>query len=317
MYIATSRFRKALPILILLQALFFDLFAQDPVLPPTNLGMVNVYDGIAGKPGFAYQPYVQVFQTRGIYDAKGNKINTDLKINSVVALQQFLYLSKVRVLNGNLAFMVLLPAAQINASNGSAAAPSVNPKVWGDITTGTAVQWSDKKLFGKAFSHRMEFDVTFPTGSYNTKYAINPSAHLYTFGIYHAFTMLLDKKFSISSRNQFNYNTHIIGTKQHPGAFYNGNYSVDYSIIPSLKVQMAGYFLGQLTGDKYDGNSDYYKTEYGLTSTKERVLGYGPGLAYFLPGGGLMEAKAFFETKAQNRPAGFRPTVRVIVPLTK
>jgi len=291
--------------------------AQDPVLPPTNLGMVNVYDGIAGKPGFAYQPYVQVLQTHGIYDAKGNKVATDLKINSVVTLQQFLYLSKVRVLNGNLAFMVLMPVAQINASNGGAAAPSVNPKVWGDITTGTAIQWSDKKLFNKPFSHRAEFDITFPSGSYNEKYAINPSAHLYTFGLYHAFTLMLDRKFSISSRNQFNYNTHIIGTEHHPGAFYNGNYSADYSILPSLKIQVAAYYLGQLNDDKYDGSSDYYKTEYGITNTKERVLGYGPGLAYFFPGGGLMEVKSFFETKAQNRPSGFRPTVRVIVPLTK
>ncbi|RYY38033.1 MAG: hypothetical protein EOP46_00390 [Sphingobacteriaceae bacterium] len=27
-------------------------FAQDPVLPPTNLGLSNVYDGFAGKPGW-------------------------------------------------------------------------------------------------------------------------------------------------------------------------------------------------------------------------------------------------------------------------
>ena len=304
-------------ILLLLAATTSHLMAQDPVLPPTNLGLANVFDGIAGKPGFVYQGYVQAFQTNGIYDQHGNKAPTALKINALVTLHQLIYLSKVKVLSGNLGFTVIVPVAQVSPSNTGGAAPAANPKVWGDIITGTAIQWSDKKLFGKAFSHRTEVDVSLPVGDYSSAYAINPSAHLYTFSIYHAFTLMLNRQFSISSRNQFNYNTHIIGTEQQPGSFYNGNYGIDYAIAAPLRVSFAAYFLTQLNQDKYDGHSDYYATEYGITNTKEKVLGYGPGLAYFFPGGGLMEAKAFFETAAQNRAAGFRPTLRVAIPLSK
>lgn len=277
-------------------------FAQDPTLPPTNLGLANVYDGIAGKPGFLYQSYVQVFQTRD------NKPLTSLKVNSVATLHQLIYLSGIKVFSGNLGFTVILPVAQVNASNAGGVAPSVNPKVWGDPIFGTAVQWSDKKLFGKVFSHRTELDISLPLGAYNAAYAINPSAHLFSFGVYHTFTLLLDHKFSISARNQFNYNTHIIGSKIQPGSFYNGNYSVDYSILSSLKIEVAGYLLAQFNQDRGDNYA---------TNTKERVVGYGPGLAYFFPGGGLIEAKGFLETAAQNRPAGFRPTLRVAVPLSK
>lgn len=291
--------------------------AQDPALPPTNLGLANVFDGIAGKPGFIYQGYVQAFQTKGVYDQHGKKSPGDLKINSLVTLHQLIYLSPVKVLNGNLGFTVIVPVAQVVASNTSGGAPSTNPKVWGDVITGTAVQWSDKKLFGKPFSHRMELDVSLPAGAYSSAYAINPSAHLYTFGLYHAFTLMLNKKVSISSRNQINYNTHVIGTKQQPGSFYNGNYAADYSILPGLKVELAGYFLYQLNQDRYDGSSKYYATQYGIYNTKERVLGYGPGLAYFFPHGGLMELKCFFETAARNRASGYRPTLRVAIPLTK
>lgn len=292
-------------------------FAQDPVLPPTNLGLANLFDGVAGKPGFVYQGYVQAFQTRGMYNQHGDKAPTALKINSLVSIQQLIYLSNIKVLSGNLGFTVLLPIAQVSPANPGGAAPSANPKVWGDPVFGTAVQWSDRKLFGKAFSHRTEFDISLPLGAYNSAYAINPSAHLYSFGIYHAFTMMLDKKVSISSRNQFNYNTRIIGTKAQPGAFYNGNYSVDYAVLPSLRVEAVAYLLAQFNQDRYDGHSNYYATQYGIDNTRERVLGYGPGLAYFFPGGGLLEAKAFFETAAQNRAAGFRPTLRVAVPLSK
>lgn len=291
--------------------------AQDPVLPPTNLGLANVFDGIAGKPGFLYQGYAQLFQTGGIYNAQGNKIPGDLKINSLATLHQFIYLSNLKVLSGNLGFTAIIPIAQVSATGGGANTPATNPKAWGDIITGTAIQWSDRKLLGKPFSHRTELDISWPVGAYSNRYAINPSAHLYTLGMYHAFTLLLNKKISISARNQFNYNTAVIGSKAKPGSFYNGNYSVDYSLFPSLKIEAAGYFLGQFNQDTYDGHNNYYATHYGISNTRERVLGYGPGLAYFFPGGGLMEVKGFFETAAKNRPAGFRSTLRVAVPLSK
>ncbi|SHL93998.1 transporter [Chitinophaga sp. CF418] len=292
-------------------------FAQDPALPPTNLGLANVFDGIAGKPGFVYQGYVQVFQTRGIYDQHGKKAPVALKVNSLVTLHQLIYLSNVKALGGNLGFTAIFPLAQVSASNAGAATPSTNPAVWGDPILGTAIQWSDRKLFGKAFSHRTEMDISLPLGAYNTRYAINPSAHLYSFGVYHAFTLLLNSKFSISSRNQLNYNARIMDTREQPGAFYNGNYSVDYSILPALKVAAAVYFLGQFNQDRYDGQASYYATQYGISNTRERVLGYGLGLAYFFPRGGLMEVKSFFETAVQNRSAGFRPTLRVAIPLSK
>lgn len=293
------------------------LAAQDPTLPPTNLGLANVFDGIAGKPGFLYQSYVQVFQTRAIYDQHGNKAATSLKVNSVATLHQLIYLSKVRVLGGNIGFTAILPVAQVSTSNTGGAAPSANPRAWGDPIFGTAVQWSDKRLFGKPFSHRTELDVSLPLGNYNTAYAINPSAHLFSFGLYHTFTLMLNQQFSISARNQVNYNTHIIGTKAQPGSFYNGNLSVDYAILPSLRIEVATYLLTQFNQDRFDGHSDYYATQYGITNTRERVLGYGPGLAYFLPRGGLIEAKGFLETAVQNRPAGWRPTLRVAIPLGK
>lgn len=291
--------------------------AQDPVLPPTNLGLANVFDGIAGKPGFLYQGYAQLFTTRGLYNQYGHKTASDVKINSLATLHQFIYLSKIKALGGNLGFTAIIPIAQVSASSVTGNAPPANPKAWGDVITGTAIQWSDRKLFGKAFSHRTELDISWPVGAYSSSYAINPSAHLYSFGWYHAFTLLLNKQVSISARNQFNYNTAVIGTHAKPGAFYNGNYSVDYALLPLLRIEAAVYLLGQLNQDTYQGHSDYYATQSGINNTRERVLGYGPGLAYFFPGGGLMEVKTFIETAARNRAAGVRSTLRVAIPLSK
>lgn len=289
--------------------------AQDPSLPPTNLGLANVFDGVAGKPGFVYQGYAQVFQSQKVIGGHGQNLHTGLKVNSLLQMNQFIYLTPVKVAGGNLGLTVLIPVVQINASNTSGPSPSVNPGTLGDIVQGTALQWSDKKLFGKSFSHRAEFDINLPVGSYNEKYNINASTHAYAFGVYHAFTIFLNEKFSASARNQFNYNTHFIGRKDKAGAYYNGNYSIDFAMRPNLRVEAAAYFLTQLKQDSYDGNSHYFLQQFGIDNTKERVLGYGPGIAYFTKGGTLIELKTFFETAARNRIEGYRPTLRIAIPL--
>lgn len=288
--------------------------AQDPVLPATNLGTSNVFDGFAGKPGFVYQGYAQLFQTQKLTGDRGQNMHSDLKINSLVQLNQFIYLTPLKVLGGNLSFTVLVPVVQLSASNSSGPSPSVNPGVLGDITQGTAVQWSGKKLFGKPFSHRAELAVTLPLGSYDDSYNINASAHAYTFSTYHTFTLMFSDKFSISSRNQFNYNTRIMGQLAKAGAFYNGNYTADYAVMPGLRVAAVGYFLSQLNQDTYDGSSSYYQQQ-GISDTREKVFGYGAGLAYFAKSGTLIELKTFLETASKNRAQGYRPTLRILVPL--
>lgn len=304
--------------LVLITAISTTVRAQDPVLPPTNLGLANFYDGFAGKPGsFFLQGYGQVFQTRAFYDQNGNKTPSDLKVNSELVMNQVIYLSKVKVLGGNLAFTVLVPIVQINASSVSGQSPKVNPGVLGDPDAGVAVQWSDRKLFGKPFQNRLEFDVNVPVGNYDSRYNINPSAHLWNYELYYAFTLLLNKDISVSSRNQANYNATIIGSQDKPGAFYNGNYSVDFAISPSFRLEAVSYFLQQVNQDTHNGDSHYFADQFGIVNTKERVLGYGPGFAYFTHSGVLFEAKVFFESLAENRFAGTRPTLRVFVPLGK
>ncbi|MET1055090.1 MAG: transporter [Pedobacter sp.] len=87
---------------------------------------------------------------------------------------------------------------------------------------------------------------------------------------------MLSDQLSVSSRNQFNYNGQIIGQKAKAGAYYNGNYSIDYSLIKSFRIEAAGYVLQQLRQDSFDGKKSYYQKSYGIDNTKERVFAYGP-----------------------------------------
>jgi len=309
----TLKFRSAFSIPLLVISLH--ALSQDPVLPPNNLGTANIFDGMAGKPGFIYQGFAQAFQTQKRYDQKGDAMESALKINSILQMNQLIYLSKVKVLGGNLAFTVLIPLVQLSADEEGGQAPPVNPGIMGDLIQGTAIQWSDKRLFGKSFSHRAEFDITFPTGNYSARYAVNPSSHNWSYSVYHAFTILVSENLSVSARNQFNYNARFMGTVDKAGAYYNGNYSFAYGLSKALKLQAVAYYLAQMTEDSHNGDERYFQQEYGLESTKENVVGIGPGVAYFTNSGVLIEAKAFFETSGKNRLTGTRPTLRITIPL--
>src|ERR1700753_3338174 len=80
-------------LLVMFAAIPTNVRGQNPVLPPTNLGLANFYDGLAGKPGFYLQGYGQVFQTRAFYDQAGKRSPSDLKVNSELVMNQLLYLS--------------------------------------------------------------------------------------------------------------------------------------------------------------------------------------------------------------------------------
>ncbi|MCF2443351.1 hypothetical protein L0657_05235 [Dyadobacter sp. CY345] len=119
------------PIVMVLLS-FVGSAAQHPALPATNLGMANSLNGLAGKAGFIYQGYAQLFHTRKVVAGKGQSASPGLKVNSLLQMNQFIYLTPAKLFDGNLAFTVLVPIVQISASAENGHAPLVNPGVLGD-----------------------------------------------------------------------------------------------------------------------------------------------------------------------------------------
>jgi hypothetical protein len=290
-------------------------YGQDPVLPAMNLGLTNIQDAVSPPPGIYYNNYNQIFQTRANYGPESSKLPGDLKINYLLTLQQVVFLSPIKLFDGNVHFTALLPIVKISASNPEGAAPSVNQSAFGDLTLGGGIQWSGKSLLNHPLWHRFEFDINLPTGSYNQQLNINPSAHLYALAAYYSFTYFITPNFSIGSRNQFNFNFNQIACKTRSGSYYNGNYSIEYNLFKTFRLALAGYYLKQFNQDTYNGNTNYYRKSFGINDTREKVLGIGPALSYTTGSGIFMEAKVFFESEAQNRAAGSRPTLRFAFPL--
>ena len=285
--------------------------AQDPSLPSANLGLANMADGITPGPGIYYANFTQLYQGHSFRDGAGNRLPTNLKVNSYFTIHQFVWLGKGKVFGGVLGFTAFLPLVRISATNAGGPTPSVNNGALGDIIVAPAVVWENKKLFNHPYFHRAEFDFFLPTGSWNKTDAINPGSHHYTFSAHYTFTYFFNKNLSISSRNHINYNTKIIGTDVRPGMFYNVNYSVEQTIYKTLRGEICGYFLKQINEDSNNGNNHFYQDTYGLLTTKEQVLGIGPGISYLANQHLVLEGKVFWETAVRNREQGVRPAMQL------
>lgn len=286
------------------------VFAQDPALPATNLGLANMGDGLSPGPGLYYISYLQAYQTNRFRNSNGSTIGGAPAINSFLSMNQFIYESKIRLAEGNLGFTLLLPLVKISAQDPGKMI-AVNPNLFGGLITGTFVQWSGKKLFNLPYSHRAEVDISSPIGSYNRAYSINPLANHFTLSAYYTFTLSLGSRLELSSRNQVNYNFQAIDTKAQAGAFVNSNFSFGYMPLKSLQLAFVGYYLKQLDQDAYHGNHQYYQDLYGIPDTREQVLGIGPGISFLTKNQLALEAKVFFERAALNRSEGVRSTLRI------
>lgn len=307
-----------LMIRIVLLAMFpLASFSQDPHLPPGNLGLTNLQDGKPPSPGWYYLQYVQIDQPDKIRDGHGKTIDGALQVSSLIALQQVVFISKKHFLGGNAGFTTIVPLVKLSSNGTSGATPSINPSPLGDLVAGPLVQWFNRKLFGMAYSHRLEVDVAMPTGGYHSIYDINPGARVWRVFPHYTFTLSPVKKLSFSMRHHLNYYFKGIGTDDRPGITYNFNYSAEYAITRSIFVEAAGYYLNQLEQDTHDGDHSYFKHKYGIADTREEVFAYGPGVGFVFPAGLFIEIKAMKEAAAQNRSEGWRGTLALSYKLNK
>jgi hypothetical protein len=220
------------------------------------------------------------------------------------------------VAGGNLGFTVLIPVVRLSA-NGPGPAPTVNPNALGDLIAGPFIQWFNKQIFNMKLSHRFELDLVSPVGAYQSSYMVNPGSHLFTITPHYTFTIFPTKNFSVSMRHHLNYFFDQIGTQAKPGMSYNFNYSLEYTLVSSLRAELAGYYLKQLVQDSNNGDYHYYQDNFNILDTREQVFAYGPGFSYVTPTGMFLELKGMWETAAINRSEGFRTTLVLSYKLDK
>ncbi len=279
-----------------------------------NLGGTSFMDGFGRTdPGFVYQQYLQVEHYNAVNDQNGQQVpmfrGTD--INSVISLNQLIYVSPYHLLGGALGVDALLPVVDLNASF----APTSPAKLtadrglaFGDLTWGAFLQMPPVMADGRpVFAQRFEFDVISPTGQYNHADDINPSSGFWSLNPFWAMTILPTPNTEFSTRLHYLHNFQNNDPAGGAAPFRAGdavwaNFAASYKVLPTLNVGLNGYYFQQIQDDTVNGQ----------TSPKSETTNFsvGPGVMYQPDASNSFFVNAYLPVIERNTTHGFHLVFR-------
>jgi hypothetical protein len=266
-----------------------------------NLGSTSFMDGF-GRPidGFTYQGYLTYSMGRTMIDRDGNEITAfkDPQIDSFNFSNQLSYYFPATWFGDFVrpALNFVLPFVVFNTSFG-AGGPSLkdNGAGFGDLVIGPMWQFKPIVVGGRPFfSHRLELDLVAPIGKYDPSKNLNQGSNFVSLLPHWAATIVPLPGLELSVRIHYIYNMRndrptspptdpanppnklALNSSQGGQAFFF-NYATSYEIIKTIHIGVNGYFLTQLTADKYtlvDGTKNDGVT---LGEGKAQVFAVGPG----------------------------------------
>jgi len=293
-----------------------------------NLGFTSFLDGgPPAGPGFYLTEYVQYITSTRLNDNNGNRLlpaAADEDLNVWVSLTQFIYQSDFQLIPGfgilpsakpGLNLMVPLVSIDLDHNLGPFG-PQDNDTGIGDILVGPFLQW-DPLMYNNrpVFMHRIEFQLMFPTGKYDSNRELNPGSNFFSFNPYWAATVFITPKWTASWRLHYLWNAENDDPNRgfvaagfndsQAGEAVHLNFTSAYELWEKrLRAGINGYYLQQTTDTKANGIE--------IPGRREEVLAIGPGAVFHLSQHTHFFMNLYFETDAKNRPESNRLTMRVV-----
>jgi hypothetical protein len=286
-------------------------------LPAVNLGFTSFLDGgPPAGPGFYFTEYLQYYKSTRLTDAHGNALlppsaNEDLDV--LVSLTQFIYQSNQEILpTARWGLDLIIPVVSLDLAHNLPIPLEDNGAGLGDILVGPFLQWDP--IMGKngpLFMTRIEFQMIFPTGKYDSDRELNPGSNFFSFDPYWAGTLFMTPKWTASWRIHYLWNAenddpnrNFVGADDtQAGQALHLNFATDYEVIEKrLRLGLNGYYLKQITDTQANGHDVY--------DSMEQVFGIGPGAVFHYSQNTHFFFNFYFETAAENRPEGYRMTLR-------
>ncbi len=272
--------------------------------PPLNLSATTFLDGGGAPPGFFLMEYVQFINGEKAVDNNGRSIPGGGRVNVLVSLHQFYYLSPLKLWGANVGLDVLAPVSATTVRGNLGPIPiSANTAGLGDVAIGPALQWNDTKIKGIPIFQRWEMYTVLPSGKYAKSFIVNPGSNIHTYETYYAFTTFLSPRIETSWRIQYAFHSENKETQIKPGQVLHVNYAFSYGLTQKWRLGAAGYVLQQLNDDELNG--------FKIAGSKEKGYAAGPGLVY-LGGAASIMCSHVTEFGGRNRFQGSRTTLQII-----
>jgi len=294
----------------LLLFLFCSLNMYAYELPTVNLGGTNFLDGgpLRLLPGWYWGESSKYYHSNRLIDNNGNLLGNvnSPTVNLFDVNTTFIYQSNRASIFGAhwglsaaLPIIFVLDISKNNLGFQSAGAG------FGDLAAGPFLQWKPrmKKNGEPLFVHRVELNVSFPTGKTSGN-DVSPGNGFYFIEPYWAATLYFTRHWAISWRLHYLWNSKN-KLKLQPGTAVHANFDMEYEVVKNLWVGFAGYWLQQLTDDRL--------CNIKIPGSRERVVGLGPGLLYQPSEKFYAASMLYFETSVRNRPQGISFMIRMLL----
>lgn len=301
---------------VIVCALFFYMF--DLVgygLPNFGLGYTNMLEGgpVRPNPGIYWQQWVQYYTTKRFLDNKGKPLNgvPSPHLRDFEYVIDFAYqFEKQCVLGGMPGLEMVLPFTLVskidknNALNLKSSGSGV-----GDLGLGAYIQWPALFHNGRhIFIHRLEFGFSIPLGKNKLPVKqINPGKAFFYCGPTWSATLYVSHRWNVSWDLDYAWCAKSEKIDFKAGDAIFGNYSLAYevSLLPRLYIAAVGYFLKQLHNNKSLGVT--------VPHSRERVVGIGPGIAYFRSQDLVFFSYLYLEVGARNHTQGTNFISRLVL----
>lgn len=272
-------------------------------LPSVNLGLTSFVDGAPpAGPGFYYQHYLQWRAISHLRDAGGQALlpsTPDLDV--WVSLSQLVYQSDQELLmGGKWGLNLMLPLVKFSLESN----PFLTARSGvGDLLVGPFLQWDPVMgEGGPVFMHRVELQMLFPTGRYDSASALNPSSNHFSFNPYWAATWFPAAGWELSWRLHYLWNATNSDRQLRPGQAVHLNLALSYGVIENrLRLGLNAYSLRQVSASRIAGTS---------IPGRERVSAIGPGALYSFSPDNHLFFNLHREFAVRLRPEGWSTSLR-------
>jgi hypothetical protein len=287
-------------------------------------GAENWYAGALPPPGTYFINYFGYYGGK-LVDGGGDKVkhpatnNTTPRADAVFDALRVVHITNTKILGANWGVHAILPIVSQGVSNLPGTTGGASKFGIGDITIDPFVlAWHHSPELHSAFG----IDINLPTGAYDQNDPrTSIGANYYSYEPLYAITWLPKGGWEVSGKFMYN-----IKSKNNDSVFLgqNGKYQsgdefhMDYLVgkhVGEWAFGISGYYLKQLTDDKFNGTTVPSIPGVISSGRKGQVFAFGPSVKYSAKNGSMFIAQWQHETMVENRFQGDKLWFKMILPL--
>jgi hypothetical protein len=262
-------------------------------------GNENYLVGAVPPPGFYALVYGDYFHSNTLRDNHGDRVPVDFMANVVAVAPRFVWVTKQKILGGDLALHTILPLLNVDVQVGNKRDTSTG---LGDIVIGPGLGYhlSDK------FHYALGFDINMPTGTYDKNRLANTSRNYWNIEPIVAATYVQPEGINADIKVMYDFNFENQDTKYTSGQELHADYAIGWGFGNGWVVGLGGYAYQQVTDDERNGVT--------VPNNNGRAFAVGPSIKYDNGKGWFITAKWQEDLGVKNRADGHELKVKMIIP---